>query len=321
VSTSWKAIDVVYTKIPEGRWDIEKLRAQEVTIYCVIHISLQHLVPLMRYAMKLTIFGLPPPWETLPWVSLKVLTLKPLASNTTPLPLQFNRASFIKLLQAAPQLTHLTLDFTIEERAQDGDEPRSATHSNLESISFHLSHFSTNGYFFGVRLNAPSLQKVTLLTLEHQAVPADTPFHRMWESPTRLVLPRLEDFQLVDAAELVRWYPHVDTLEVNGPNVDTLFIFMHTLFHHVPPQSEPLPLPQLTTLVIMSADIRGDTLVELVENRLGHVRAQTPNVSPITSIKMYDSPGVTPSHWSRIQELLEEGRRNLEMRTRDDMEG
>jgi hypothetical protein len=318
-SGPWRAVHILQSQEAAGSWDLELCHSREVTIYRNSMLNLQHFIPLMRYAMKLKLFGPPPDWGTLPWIALRVLTIKPFAL-IPPRPLSFNHITLVDLLRAAPHLTDLVLDFTVEEDILEPTEPQTTTHSKLESVSFHLHHCMANGWLFGVQIDAPSLRNVTLLTFKHGTLPNAT-FHCMWESPTNLTLPRLEDYEVADIAELVRWYPRVNTLEVEGPNIDTLFIFMHTLLHHIPPRSEPLPLPQLTSLWITNTDVRGDTLIELVENRLRHVQAQTPNIRPITRITMYDSPGVTPLHWSRIQELLEEGGASLEMRSGDDMEG
>ena len=88
--------------------------------------------------------------------------------------------------------------------------------------------------------------------------------------------------------------------------------YRHTfhLLPFFPPQSEPLPLPSLSSLFLTNTDLRGESLIELLESRLRHVQAQTPGVSALTDITMYDTPGVRPSQWIKVQQLLEEGRQS-----------
>ena len=121
------------------------------------------------------------------------------------------------------------------------------------------------------------------------------------------------DGDVVLAVALARWLPNVQTLQVMGDNVDALFTFFHSVLHHIPSPSLPLPLPKLDSLFITDSDLRGETLVELLESRLRHVRGNTAGICAITDVRMYNSPAVTVAHWNRVQDLLIEGAESKDM--------
>ena len=123
----------------------------------------------------------------------------------------------------------------------------------------------------------------------------------------------MDDDDVPLTVELTRWLPNVRSLHVTGDNVDALFTFFHSILHHIPPPSLPLPLPKLDSLFITDTDLRGETLIELLESRLRHVRGNTSGLCAITDVKMYNSPAVTVTHWSRVQELLIEGAESRHM--------
>jgi hypothetical protein len=129
----------------------------------------------------------------------------------------------------------------------------------------------------------------------------------------------MDDNEVLLAVELTKWLPNVQKLQVMGDNVEALFTFFHSILHHIPPPSLPLPLPNLDSLFITDTDLRGETLIELLESRLRHVRGNTAGVCAITDIKMYNSPAVTVTHWSRVQELLIEGAGSKVMVIEDDV--
>ena len=303
--TPWKRLSICVVEVPDtDTWDIERLRAHEVEIYRTHSTSLRFFEPLMRYASALTIYGPPPQWGTLPWAALKSLTIKNVARKWISIEkISFDQGEFMNLLRATPRLTDLTLDFVADWSKPPATEFTLITHFSLETISLHHNHFIENGNIFGVELVAPSLRKLTLLSIKFTNVIPQESFHCMWDAPTHLVLPPFHDHNVEVVSHILRWYPNVDTLEVKGSGVDTLFIFIHSVYHHIPPP-EPMPLPRLTNLLMRNTDLRGETLIELLENRLRQVQAKTLGVSQITNITMYNSPKVSPAHWNRVEQLL-----------------
>jgi hypothetical protein len=189
----------------------------------------------------------------------------------------------------------------------------------LTFLSLHLHHFVAGKGPFGVTLNAPSLQTLDFISLRYDASIGNEKFVSRWDDPETLSLPTMGDDDVLLAIELTKWLPNVQKLQVIGDNVDALFTFFHSLLHHIPPHSLPLPLPKLDSLFITDTDLRGETLIELLESRLRHVRGNTAGICAITDIKMYNSPTVTVAHWNKVQELLSEGARSRDMMIKDDV--
>jgi hypothetical protein len=171
---------------------------------------------------------------------------------------------------------------------------------------------------FGVALNAPSLYKIVFISLHCNNLTGDTPFVCQ-DQPKLLSLPIMEDDEVLLAADLSKRLPDVHTMEISGQNTDTFFVFLHTMLHHVPAVSLPHPLPKLSSLLITDTDLRGETLIELLEGRLRHVRGNTVGISAVMDVRMYNSPAVTAVHWARVKELLEEGLRTMELINEDSM--
>jgi hypothetical protein len=305
---SWKAIKVAVYEDAKGRWDVENERSRQVTIYRNEQTTIRSLIPLMRQASVLTIHGPPPERAGLPWIHLRSLTLKnfakPQYQGVTPF--SFGAIEFTALLDAAPELTNLVLDFTAVEARSNSDDPTPIIHQKLASISLHLRHFVMGKGLFGVQLIAPSLQTLDLLSLSCNSSMEDAPFGTVWDNPKVLSLPPMKDEDVFLAAELCKWLPNVHTLEVTGKNVEIFFTFLRTLARHTTPQSQHPPLPKLSSLFITNTDLTGETLIELLESRTQETRGDAADVPGITEIRMYDSPGVTPVQWHKVQRLLNE---------------
>jgi hypothetical protein len=172
------------------------------------------------------------PFDAQPYFQFYKRNKRSRAEAVSPQSLSFNQATLIELLHATPPLTDLMPDFPVDEGTLEPAELQKITHSKLESIYFHPRHCVANGYLFGVQIDAPSLRNVAFSPLNGERCPIP-PFILCGIHPRVWHFPAPGNTKL-DAAELFRWYPKVNTLELAGPNVDTLFVFMHTLFSHIP---------------------------------------------------------------------------------------
>jgi hypothetical protein len=244
----------------------------------------------------------------MPWVNLKSLALNSIPNVNPSEVYVFGRQKLIDILRAAPHLTELSLH--VPPKEGDIRLPENIffiSHSKLEVLRLPVQYFAANGVPLGVHLDAPGLREVTLYSLKRHAETNEASFFRNWEAPIHLILPPFQDYDVASAAELIYHYPCVETLDVEGRNIDKLFIVMHTLLNDTPPEAD-LPLPKLVTLQITDSDLRGETLLEFLDARLRHVRAGTPGMRAMTKVVMYESPGVSPEDWKVVNERLEEGR-------------
>jgi hypothetical protein len=320
-SIEWKAIHITPLEDPATGY-FGPYFSKEVTIYRNDLATSRFFTPLMRRASVLVLYGPPPEWGTLPWIRLRSFTLKGYAAlpEDQPLLLSFGQEALAALLFAATQLTELVLDFPADEATLTGETSTSITHRNLAFLSLHLHHFVAGKGPFGVCLNVPSLQTLDFISLQCDISIGGEKFESSWDDPKTLSLPIMDDDDVLLAVELTKWLPNVQKLQVIGGNVEALFTFFHSLLHHLPPPSFPLPLPKLDSLFVADTGLRGETLIELLESRLRHVRGNTADVCAITDIKMYNSPAVTVAHWKRIQDLLMEGSTGRDMMVEDDLD-
>jgi hypothetical protein len=318
-SIEWKAIQISPTEDPATGF-FGPYSSNKVTIYRNRLMTSRYFTPLMRQASVLVVYGPPPEWGTLPWIHLRSFTLKAcisLPGRQHP-PLSFGQEELTALLFAATELTELVLDFPVDEITVT-EALILITHRNLMFLSLHLHHFVAGKGPFGVTLNVPSLQTLDFISLQCDASVGCEKFVSRWDDPKTLSLPVMDGNDVLLAVELTKWLPNVRNLWVMGNNVDGLFTFFHSLLHHIPPHSLPLPLPKLNSLFVADTDLRGATLIELLESRLRHVRGNTADICAITDIKMYNSPAVTVTHWNRVQQLLIEGAESRDMMIEDDV--
>ncbi|KIM22322.1 hypothetical protein M408DRAFT_28789 [Serendipita vermifera MAFF 305830] len=262
--------------------------------------------PFLRHATEIITNGLPD-WGSLPWINLQKLEVQLSASGYTlhdP-----SRSILISIFRSAPYLTHLILDFKMSRPPAHAAEPLPITHTKLEEISAPLNHFTQNGVLLGVQLDVPKLTSVVLCNLERSKKPELDVFNRIWTIPRKITLNSYGD-GIMAAAELVRWYPSVHTLIIERGQTEAFFIFMCTLLekYEIHPSAGPLPLPSLTTLRIRKTNLRGVTLLALINARIRHVRKNTRGMRALTSIEMYETPRVTSKDWKLVLEKLEEGR-------------
>jgi F-box-like len=319
-SIKWKAIHIGPLQ-DEATGFFGNHYSKDVTIYRRRQQTARYFTPLMRQASVLVLYGPPPEWGTLPWIQLQSFTLKAYATlpGDQPPPLSFGHEELTALLFAATELTDLVLDFSVDGATLMEETSTSITHRNLTSFSLHLHHFVAGKGPFGVTLNAPSLQTLDFISLQCDASGGSNNFACYWDDPKTLSLPVMNGDDVLLAVELTKWLPNVQNLRVIGNNVDGLFTFFHSLLHHIPPHSLPLPLPKLNSLFVADTDLRGATLIELLESRLRHVRSNTADICAIIDIKMYNSPAVTVTHWNRVQQLLIEGAESRDMMIEDDV--
>lgn len=304
-NTPWDVLIIVLNEVIESEVDLDALRATIVTIHLDAPIEISKFSPLLRHAEGIVTNKLPD-WGSLPWIRLRKLRLR---LSDPGYSYEDSRNALISILRSAPYLIQLNFDFKINGTPVQPNGPLSIAHSKLEILSVPLSHFTGNGILFGVELDVPSLTSVLLRSLKRLRTAEQDTFYRLWSTPRQLDL-FIYDNDAMESAELVRWYPSVDTLIIEEGETEAFFIFMYTLLDHaeINPSTSPLPLPNLTTLRIENTDLRGETLLALINARIRHIRKNTPGMRALTSIEMYETPGVTPEDWRLVLEKLEEGR-------------
>jgi F-box-like len=317
-TTPWVSIDLapMYDD-RQGGWDLMSVQATKVKVYQRhgSRTTLTFFLPLLRNARELTVMGTSPVWGNPPWTSLISLRLQPFASKSGKEGhlITFGALKFRELLKAAPRLKELELDF--RERVQIAGPyvrllPRTVEHQAINSLSVHLRHFSDDMGLFGLQPNFPALQSLTILSLgpssSFMGGTEEELGSRRWDQLRLLSLYDLEIAGLERALRLFVHLPKVDTLNLTGAHVNALVSLMNALYRQVGPPSREPPLPQLARVVLRSTDIKGGTLVDMVETRLVDMRVPV-TIQRITDVEIYDSPGVTVEEWKCIQTLLEKG--------------
>lgn len=318
---AFKAVRIMVEQPLEASLDLEYIQANSVAIFCSSG-SILGLVPIMRSANTLSINGVLPEWGTLPWTNLRILSLA--YTNHTIIYYTVILRNILKdIFQAAPHMIDLVLVFHLKFNPNKVDlqpvQPISVSHSTIECVDASLTDFSFNGVLYGIQLDAPTLKKVRFRRLKRETarrrdtvvgretVGENSSFYRPWAGPIHLVL-SIESDSIAESAELVRWFPSVQTLEIEGGKVDTLLTLMSAALDQNDPSNGPLTLPKLTKLHIENTDLRGETLLAFLDVRLRHVRAGTPEMQALTNVSMYTTPGVTAEDWKLVTERLEEGR-------------
>lgn len=312
-SPLWKSITI---GIPSsnsfnGRWRVAKLRAEEVTIYRNTHNLIEFFLPLLQNASKLTIVGPLPTLGNIPWVLLRSLTIRALAGDQSSIPLPFGIVDLRDLLNVATHLENLELDFGVAWVFSDSQESPIqdvVNHRALKTLSLHIHHLDAGGRPFGLKIEAPTLQHLNILSFDEYRVNYDQPSPERWEGITSVALCKIQEHEVSSIADFLRYLPNIINLEVQGHHVNTLFILMNSFYDGVPPRYTSLPLSRLSNVTISRADIRGTTLLELVTTRLSHIEGKTPGVEAITEVKLWDNDLVTAEEWKLMNTLLEKGR-------------
>jgi hypothetical protein len=223
----------------------------------------------------------------------------------------FTRDDFIELLDATPSLKRLVLDFYVDEGDMEWDDHIAMSSSTIQHLSIHLHHFTGSKGLFGVQLALPALETLEILSFCCDSpIPEDDEFICRYFTPKRVVLCEMNDADVTLARQFLRRLPNATSLEMTGSHCNNLLRLAHADYHNISPPSTPLSIPQVTTLHITDTDIQGDTLIRFLEIKLQHRRAGTLGVVCLEDIMMYTTPGVTPADWTRVQTMLEAGRKS-----------
>lgn len=310
----YKSLELVMTVNPFHTDGLlpDVLRSREVTIYRNPNVlNIQHMVPLLRVASTVTVYGTPAQWGDAPWASLETLILKDFcdAAQDGVGTYGFTRDDFIRLLDVTPSLRRLELDFRVNEATMAWDNRVAMSSASIKYLSVHAHHFGGSKGLFGVQLVLPALDTLEILSFSFRSpIPEDKKFIYKYLNPKRVVLREMNDADVTLVAHLLHQFPNATSLEMTGRNCNNLLRLAHSDYHSISPPSMPLPIPQVTTLRITDTDIQGDVLIRFVEMKLQHRKAGTLGVVCLEDIMMYTTPGVTVADWARVQTMLEAGR-------------
>lgn len=310
---SWKAI-IIDVKVDHGSmsWDIEKIRAEQV-IVCLPkerpH-TMNQLLPLLRQASHLIIMGALPPWGDMPWVALRKLELTPFASDD-PGSVIFGAYALRTIFDAALHLETLSLNFHVAHQTPDdyvANHQEKLGHGALKFLGFPLHHLEEDGRLFGVQIDAPLLQHVTLFSYNGARLSENPSKVETWQGVTSVALYEIIDDEVLPTVQFLRCLPEVISIDVQGRNVEALFTLMTGFYAHIPPKYATIPLPKLTEVTMRGADIKGKTLIEMLEMRLAQLESGLNWISAIEYVTLYGADNVTLDEWKRVNTLLENGR-------------
>jgi F-box-like len=307
----WKSIEIAVASDSPGQWDIDVLRATNVRLFrAQTKQALETFEPLLRHATSIYITGMPPVWGSDPWTSLTSLEIRPWVtlSGETEETLPFGAAHLIQLLNSAPNLEELVLAFPTADGSPHTHHKigQSLVHDSIKSLSLHLHHLERNLSLFGVHVSGPSLRHLTVLSFDCYCH-CQSDISVGWEQLTSLSLGNMaERAQFLWAFRFLRRVPTVETLEIQGTNINRLFTLMHRI--GTPHQLAQLPLPRLTKLIMRETDIKGRTLIEWLEGRLARLEGDIVSHREVTDIDSFENPGVLRQDWERVKNLLDTGR-------------
>ena len=310
--TPYESVFLDMTEDGTGQWDTDSVRAESVTVYRSSRINTTNfLMPLLRRASKVTLYGNPPVWGNTPWTSLRTFTLRDFCKydaeslNST----SFSREDLVKLLTAAPLLTKLELDINSNEEDLNQTTEKRMSHSGIKHLTIHYKHLVGGKGLFGVQLDMPSLQTVEFLSIwsDHISLDGSQPIYTL-ATPKRIILPKLEYGELRMAAWLVRSLDYVEQLELKGKMTNVFLASILSSYLELPTISKPSQNPGLTALYLTDTNVDGKSLMDLVGGKLKHRKVGIDGVLALEEIVMYNSPGVKGSDWWAIQGMLAEGR-------------
>ncbi|KIM23211.1 hypothetical protein M408DRAFT_321329 [Serendipita vermifera MAFF 305830] len=307
-SPSWKSITIAITKDdPSLLWEIDKVRASYISIYAGRSEPNMHSVmPLLRYAAELSLSGSLPPWGDTPWTSLRILSLFTFTDNESNF-LEFGGDEIRSILDAAIHLEKLMLDFFVTHGTSEM-EREEVGHQALRSLSFHLNHLQADGSLFGIQINAPRLNHVRVLSAEVTSFDEGLTQIEAFQNVTSVTIEDIDMHEVQAIARFLRNLPKATSIDIQGRNVDALFTLINGFYHHIPPKYSTIPLPKLTKVTMENTDIRGNTLIAMLETRLAQLERGSGLVSVVTDVTLYETDNVTPEEWKRVNKLLESGR-------------
>ncbi|KIM23214.1 hypothetical protein M408DRAFT_28121 [Serendipita vermifera MAFF 305830] len=309
----WKSISIsIINDNPSSPWEIEKIRSKEVTVYRRrVMPSMTSMKPLLQYARNLTITGTPPEWGDTPWASLRSLKLTSFAGDEASDYLSFGAQDLRDIINAAVCLKDLELNFCIDRSApaaQYSGDQIACSHRSLQSLSLHLHHLEEGGRAFGVHLDSPSLHHLNILSIGQAAFDDVLLQAETWQSITSLAFCAIKELDALTVTRFMRHLPNVNSIEMQGRNLDALFTLVNGFYAQVPPKYAALPLLKLNTVTMSDVDIRGETLITMLETRLAQRESGFRWISAVTEVHLYDAAYVTPEDWKRVNTLLEIGR-------------
>ncbi|KIM23209.1 hypothetical protein M408DRAFT_28113, partial [Serendipita vermifera MAFF 305830] len=273
---TWKSIimSVKADDLPTA-WNIDKIRSSNVTV-CVYdpNCTVNQLIPLLRQATNLKMVGVLPPWGNMPWVSLRSLTIASFLGVPPFSYPNFGAEELRSILDAAVHLEVLKLDFDMEKDilsnpvTQNREKIR---HVSLKSLSFSLHHLKEDGSLFGVQIDAPLLQQVSILTAEQAKLDENPSQIQMWQGVTSVTVHDITNGEVTTLVHFLRCLPKVTSIDVQGKCIDALFTLVNGFYIHIPPKFGTIPLLNLTKVTMNRTDIQGKTLITMLETRLAQL--------------------------------------------------
>lgn len=309
-SPSWKSITIAISNDdPSVHWELGKMQASDVSIYVSRAFpGIDSIIPLLRYATNLTLTGTLPRWGDMPWTSLRTLSLLSFAGESDLKMLEFGAQELRCILNAAIHLEELMLNFLVADNTSEMEEQAKVQHQALRSFSFHLNHLRIDGSLFGMQISAPRLEHINILSTDATKFDESLTQIEAFKHSTSVVINEIEIHEVPTIVRFLRCLPKVTGIDVQGPNIDALFTLINGFYTHVPPRYATVPLLKLTKVTMDQTDIRGKTLVEMLETRLAQLEGGFGWISAITDVVLWDADNVTPKEWRQINTLLESGR-------------
>ncbi|KIM21064.1 hypothetical protein M408DRAFT_12759 [Serendipita vermifera MAFF 305830] len=306
----WKAIHINLLGIRvEGVFgNYFGICAEEVTVYQHSAArNLAYFMPLMQNATTLTVYG-PIALGSTPWSSLRSLSIRSVLG--TPVRYHgFSGTDFRDLLQAAPALINLELDFAASNPGGVQHVANEVQHQSLCYLALRMAYFADGPGPFGVRLVVPSFNTLRILSVDLPRNNNTTPPVFGMEYTKKLSLCRLKPADLSHTLALIRQLPNLEDVELEGPHVNDVFININSAYSTTPSPDAVFPFSKVTKLLMDGTDIKGRALIEHLELRLKLIAMGVVGVYPVTEVKLYENKGVTPGDWTRINVLLDKGRK------------
>lgn len=265
-------------------------------------------MPLLRYASQLTLTGTLPRWGDTPWASLRSLSLLPFSGNNETLFLEFGAQELRGILNAAVCLENLMLDFYVTHGTVGTGNREQVGHQTLRHLSFRLHHLQNDGYLFGMQVTAPQLRHITVIAVDEIEFDEGLVQIEAFQNVTSVTIDPIKVHEVPITVQFLRYLPKVTSIDVQGQNVDALFTLINGFYAHAPPIYSTAPLLKLTKVTIENADIRGKTLIKMLEARLAQLEGGFGWISAVTDVKLWDADNVTPEEWKKFHTLLESGR-------------
>jgi hypothetical protein len=136
----------------------------------------------------------------------------------------FTDIHLVRLLNAAPNLNTLELDFEVDNEVTAPGQPVIMT-SNLRFLSVHLRHFASGKGLFGVQLTLRLLDTLEFVSLRCLSdIPEDGELIFRYITPKKIVLPSLDEDEVAFAVKLLHRLPNVGYVEMRHQGNNELYI-------------------------------------------------------------------------------------------------